>query len=235
MLFLAWNVLFAITLKKTVCFALEKGPYVLGSWYWISASPAFCQAVRSLIQNNIELFIPVATEISGGTASLAPEVKRTSDTHELDTFISERIVAATSTAVAPALQLSPDNTTEIFHRPLSSNSSFHIWLRIMSHQWRSRPYRPLVKQPLGRWKWLNVMFKIFVAFWRLAIFGYGSSTMGSLNLMPIPNDLVLFVLLIFMTATPRLFWPTFWAKGKRGADLVVFVKSPDADVLGEDR
>jgi hypothetical protein len=77
------------------------------------------------------------------------------------------------------------------------------------------------------------MFELYIAFWRLTMFALGSIIMANVVLMPIPNDLVLFVLLIFMTATPRFFWPAFWTKGKRGADLVVFVKPRDADEFTE--
>ena len=60
---------------------------------------------------------------------------------------------------------------------------------------------------------------------RIAIFALGSVTMGDILFMLVPNDIYLFVLLLFTTAMPRQLWPAFWANGNRGADLVVSVRS----------
>ena len=60
---------------------------------------------------------------------------------------------------------------------------------------------------------------------RVTVFALGSGTMGNILLLPVPDDLYLFVLLLFASAVPRQLWPGFWANGNRGADLVVFVNS----------
>ncbi len=60
---------------------------------------------------------------------------------------------------------------------------------------------------------------------RITIFTIGSITMGNIVLMPVPDDVYLFVLLLFTTGVPRQLWSAFWTNGNRGADLVVWVKT----------
>lgn len=238
-LFLAWNIVFAITLTKSICLALPTSGASPGVWYWISAVPGFSQALLHLAQNNVEIFLPMPTGIPSGTnrSALLQGKESLNDREPMD-FVATRIAASTAVAVAPALSpressTPPNDLTTICYQRLETRSGPHTWLCILRHQWHRRPYRLLVKQAPKGWNWFNAMFELYIAFWRLTMFALGSIVMANVVLMPIPNDLVLFVLLIFMTATPRFFWPAFWTKGKRGADLVVFVKTQDADEFTE--
>ena len=67
--------------------------------------------------------------------------------------------------------------------------------------------------------------KALVGIGRMTVFAMGSVSMGNILFMPVPDDLYLFVLLLFNTAVPRQLWPAFWTNGNRGADLVVFVRN----------
>ena len=59
----------------------------------------------------------------------------------------------------------------------------------------------------------------------MAVFAVGSITMGNIVLMPVPDDLRIFVLLLFTTSIPRQLWSAFWTYGNRGANLVVWVST----------
>lgn len=102
-------------------------------------------------------------------------------------------------------------------------STFGLWLKIAIHQWRRTKYRILVRDSSSHWFFLigNAMTGIA----RMTVFALGSVTMGNILFLPVPDDLYLFVLLLFTTAIPRQLWPGFWANGNRGADLVVWVNS----------
>lgn len=101
-------------------------------------------------------------------------------------------------------------------------NSIDCWLRIFRHQWRRSTYRIIVRTPSPHW--FFVLGRAFVGIGRVTVFALGSVSMGGVLFMPIRQDLVLFILLLFATAVPRQIWPAFWGNGNRGADLVVFVK-----------
>ena len=101
-------------------------------------------------------------------------------------------------------------------------NSISIWLRIIRHQWQRSRYRIIVRHESRHW--FFVLGRSAVGIGRITVFALGSVAMGNVLFMPVPNDLFLFVLLLFVTAVPRQLWPAFWANGNRGADLVIFVK-----------
>ena len=104
-----------------------------------------------------------------------------------------------------------------------SKSRFLLWLRVMRHQWQRSSYRILIRDTSSHW--VLIIGRMLIGIGRITVFAYGSIVMGNIILMPIPNDFVLLIVLVFTTAIPRQLWPAFWTKGNRGADLVVFVKS----------
>lgn len=101
-------------------------------------------------------------------------------------------------------------------------TSISTWLRIIRHQWQRSKYRIIVRSASRHW--FFVLGRSAVGIGRITVFALGSVAMGNVLFMPVPNDLFLFVLLLFVTAVPRQLWPAFWANGNRGADLVIFVK-----------
>ena len=105
-------------------------------------------------------------------------------------------------------------------------SVFNLWLRILRHQWGRSQYRILVRDDQSpRTEWVFVLGRGAVGMGRVAVFAVGSIAMGNIILMPVPDDLYLFVLLLFTTSMPRQLWSTFWTNGNRGADLVVWVST----------
>ena len=109
---------------------------------------------------------------------------------------------------------------------IKASSVFSLWLRILRHQCRRSQYRILVLDHQSpRTEWFSVLGQSAVGMGRVAVFALGSIAMGNILLMPVPDDLYLFVLLLFTTSVPRQLWSAFWTNGNRGADLVVWVNT----------
>lgn len=106
-------------------------------------------------------------------------------------------------------------------RKVHTKSVFSLWVKIALHQWRRTKHRVLIRD--ASLHWFFVIGLAMVGITRVAVFALGSVTMGNILLMPVPDDLYLFIILLFTTAIPQQFWPAFWANGNRGVDLVVFV------------
>ena len=118
-------------------------------------------------------------------------------------------------------------------KKVHTSSVFALWLKLAIHQWRRTRYRILVRDPSSHWFFL--IGRAMVGIGRVVVFALGSVTMGNILFLPVPDDLYLFVVLLFATAVPRQLWPGFWANGNRGADLVVFVNSIQLTDLGPER
>ena len=112
--------------------------------------------------------------------------------------------------------------TPVFKR-FRHGSVFKLWPRIALHQWRRSKYRILIRDSSSHWFFLLGQGAVGIG--RVTVFALGSITMGNILMMPVPDDLYLFVILLFTTAVPRQFWQGFWTNGNRGADLVVVVNS----------
>ena len=200
-LWMAFVVYFGRTLKPATNFGLAGGSYLKGAvWYYISCSPAVVQAIFEVIENRVEIYEPV------------------NESDSQDQGPSERNTNITNMQTYPTITASDQA-----FRKVRTHTFFHRWLRIFGHQWRRTRYRLLVKQSSSHWFFL--LGKALIGIGRITIFAWGSANMGNILLLPVPDDLWLFVLLLFTTAVPRQVWSAFWANGNRGADLVVFVKS----------
>ncbi|KAI4162377.1 MAG: hypothetical protein LQ342_003943 [Letrouitia transgressa] len=202
-LWLAFIVYFGYTLKPALNFSFLR--YLEGAvWYYISASPAVLAAIFELLQNRVDLYEPI----------------KGSDTTE-ERPIEEKASAATIMDVAGRASQSQQQQ---YYKRVEGSSVLALWPRILMHQWRRDKYRILVRdRTKHRYAWLFVIGRAMVGIGRVTVFALGSVTMGNILLMPVPDDLYLFVLLLFTTAVPRQLWPAFWTNGNRGADLVVFV------------
>ena len=116
------------------------------------------------------------------------------------------------------------NSSEFPRFEMAENiSRYTLWLRVVRHQWQRSKYRILIRDSSSHW--VLITGRMLIGIGRITVFAYGSIVMGNIILMPIPNDFVLLIILVFTTAIPRQLWPAFWTNGNRGADLVVFVKS----------
>ena len=170
-------------------------------WYYISCSPAVLAAIFELMQTRIELCEP------GATAKPDPS-----------TAVEQ------SDSIKPqAKTVSSEVTFDSMFRKVQVKSVFHLWLRILLHQWRRTRYRILARDESMHW--FFIMGRAAVGIGRVTVFAFGSVTMGNIILLPAPDDTTLFVLLLFTTTVPRQLWPAFWTNGNRGADLVVFVRN----------
>ena len=201
-LWMAFNLYFAFTLQSAAVIfnfwaRLSQGAV----WYYISASPAIIGVIFELLRDRVELYEPI------GNSSTVEEATLKSQTS-----------AATATHTAR------QTSDQRHYRRVQVASVFSLWLRILGHQWYRRSYRILVQDYIAhRCWWFFMIGRGLVGIARITIFALGSVTMGNILLMPVPDDLYLFVLLLFTTAIPRQLWPAFWMNGNRGADLVVFV------------
>ena len=115
------------------------------------------------------------------------------------------------------------STTPPVFKKFRHSTVFTLWPRIALHQWRRSKYRILIRDSSSHWFFL--VGKAAVGIGRVAVFAWSSTTMGNILMIPVPDDLYLFIILLFTTAIPRQLWPGFWTNGNRGADLVVFVNS----------
>lgn len=68
----------------------------------------------------------------------------------------------------------------------------------------------------------HAFYSYAIAVGRIGIFAWGSSVQGSVLFMPNDAAVTLLIILIVLTALPRMVFPEFWKRGKNGADLVVF-------------
>ena len=194
-LWIGFCVYFGEILKPAIDFSFPDHNVRGAVWYYISCSPAVLGAIFELVQNRVELYEPVTTSYE--KAEQAPAMN-----------------ASTSTT---------NSKTLFAYKQIKVGSALSLWPKIAVHQWRRSKYRILVKDTSSHWVFL--IGRAMTGIGRVTVFALGSVTMGNILFMPPPDDLYLFILLLFTTAIPRQLWPGFWANGNRGADLVVFVNS----------
>ena len=207
----------------TVSFPVSQwfGPAV---WYYISAAPAIWEAINHLLADRVELYEPIvdlplmATE---QPKSRTPDKNVSIGSHQEK--VSSMAILESNPNLGQSSMSSdilPNRGNTAYHR-VHTQSSVRLWLRITNLQWRRSPYRVLINPPSANS--LIMCSQGFAGIGRLSVFVLGSFSMGNILLMPIPNDLVLFIVLIFVTAVPRQLWLAFWGSQTRGADLVVWV------------
>ena len=202
-LWLAFVVYFGHTLYPTVNFAFPIEILGCAVWYYISASPAVLDCLFELAHDRVDLYEIVRSD--GDSLDQAPSTG--------DEDKSKRL--------AEVRELSQRRFQKVKVRSVLS-----LWLRIVVHQWRRERYRILIRDSSAhRFWWFFLIGKALVGIGRMTVFAMGSVSMGNILFMPVPDDLYLFVLLLFNTAVPRQLWPAFWTNGNRGADLVVFVRN----------
>lgn len=206
-LWLAFCLWFGQTIRVPLDITFEHHWLMGATWYYISAAPALLGLVLELMRNRVDLYEPANTS--------KKETEESSKRGEVRLTISE--------------------VEQPRWNHIKVKSVFSLWLRILLHQWRGSQYRILVRDHQSpRWEWLFVLGRALVGMSRIAVFTLGSITMGNIILMPVPDDVDLFMLLLVTTALPRQLWSAFWANGNRGADLVVRVRAvkmmrPDGD------
>ena len=197
-LWLSFCVYFGHTLKPALDFVYQKYWLEGAVWYYVSAGPAVGGLIFELMRNRVDLYEPA-------------------DRPEEDIEWSSRKgdEGQTISLVQPK---------RFIH--IKVRSVFSLWLRILLHQWRRSQYRILIRDPQSHWtEWFFVLGRSVVGMSRMAVFATGSIAMGNILLMPVPDDLCLFILLLFTTSVPRQLWSAFWTNGNRGADLVVWVST----------
>lgn len=196
-LWLLFCLYFGYTLRLPLDFTFEIYWLEGALWYYISASPAVVGLILELMRNRVDLYEPADR----------PEEK--------DGSLRNGTEGQTISLVQ-----------QQGFKYVKVRSVFSLWLRILLHQWRRSQYRILVRnQQFDRIEWLLVLARAMVGMGRMAVFAVGSIAMGNILLMPVPDDLYLFILLLFTTSVPRQLWPAFWTNGNRGADLVVWVST----------
>jgi hypothetical protein len=214
-LYLTFSVLFANALQTSFLLTFYGSTVPAAVWYWISAGPAILAIILSEVwQNRVELY-ELDDNVDGiqlhDSGSKSPGA------------VSSALLPTASASTAVGLPVTPDRASLLavpYHR-VKTRTALQVWMKIIAHQWHRRYYRLLIKPSSTHPYFLLV--RLIVGIWRITVFALGSVTMGNILLMPIPQDLVLFVLLLFTTAIPRMVFPAFWSNGTRGADLVVFV------------
>lgn len=195
-LWLGFCIYFGQTLEPALDFSFPNQVVKGAVWYYISCSPAVLGALFELAQSRVDLYEPAVD---------GPE-----DGEEI-ALTAIRNGTTSSSTPAPRFE------------KVKCGSVFGLWLRLAVHQWRRTKYRILVRDASAHPFFL--IGRAMVGIGRMTVFALGSVTMGNILLMPVPDDLYLFILLLFATSVPRQLWPAFWANGNRGADLVVFVNS----------
>lgn len=197
-LWLSFCVYVGLTLRPALDITFGSDQLAGSMWYYISASPAIIGLIFELMRNRVDLYEPADRP--------EEEIEETSKTDE----------EGQSTSLVEQQRFNQ----------IKVRSVFSLWLRILRHQWRRSQYRILIRcYQSHRYEWFFVLGRATAGASRIAIFTVGSITMGNIILMPVPNDLYLFVLLLFTTGMPRQLWSAFWTNGNRGADLVVWVKT----------
>ncbi|MCJ1380736.1 hypothetical protein MMC17_003844 [Xylographa soralifera] len=205
-LWLTFCVYFGYTLKLPLDFTYEQYWLEGAALYYISAGPAVGGLILELMRNRVDLYEPAekSEEHEDGSS------KRGEEGQLISVVQQQRF------------------------KHIKVKSVFSLWLRILLHQWRRSQYRILVRDdPSHRFEWVFVLGRGAVSMARVAVFATGSVVMGNIILMPVPDDLYLFVILLFTISVPRQLWAAFWTNGNRGADLVVWVSTvkmigPDA-------
>lgn len=214
-MYIGFSIWFRYTLQSAVVYAFAAHYWLAAaSWFWLSAGPAALAVLASEIwQHRVELYEP---------EGLFPDNRITEDKH------LSAVSAASSSAVSTAGRVESPTTLEQAavrnktYKKRETPRMFHVWLRVIRHQWRRSEYRLLVKPSSTHPYFLLV--RAFVGLGRVAVFAMGSAAMGNILLMPIPQNLWLFIFLLFTCGVPRLMFPGFWSNSARGADLVVFVR-----------
>lgn len=239
-LYLAFSILYGLTLMETYNFFIPTNAIVPGVWYWISAGPAILALFAEYIHDRVDLYEPAALEgESGGLqspsraqeltghASKATDSPSSYPTGKVNLGPSGMLLRPRtgSEPAEAALDVSPGPDhpySRRFQHVKIEGGFIAKWIRIIAHQWRRSEYRLLVRPPKRHW--LFDVWDVIIGLGRITVFAWGSVVMGNIVLMPYPNDSALFVLLLVTTAIPRFSWPGAWTSGPRGADLVVFVK-----------
>ena len=209
-LYVAFNTYFVYTLQDAICVAIGElrlwvAPAV---WYWLSAAPALGLMLPEVVQNRTVLFEPDSEQ-----GSIQERHKTTTKGR-----IVPMLIPTTYTGISAA---APGLIGQ-HYRSVDDLNFLQTWCRIAQHQWRRSKYRVLVRPPITHW--YRQVWRLCFQFGRIVVFSVGSIVMGNTLLMPIPNDLICLVILMFLTGISRLSFPGIWANGARGADLVVIVR-----------
>lgn len=222
--YIAFNILFVMALKQSTTYSVIVNTSA-GFWYWLSAGPAVLSACAEIFQNRVELYEPLSDRPAESTGTNMNDWLMSTATSKSDVSGPQVVLTAypkpkgadTTATVAPAVTNPPPG--QLLYRRSHHKSALQVWWRIICLQFQRKRYRVLVKPEDDRWFFL--LWKLVVGLSRVAVFAEGSNTMGGILLMPEPNDVVLLILLLFLTSIPRMIFFGIWRNKARGADLVV--------------
>lgn len=206
--FVTW---YLVTLRKV--FYYSDLPWYYGAlWYLVAGFPHLCEAMLKVSLNNVELWEPI---------------RRKSNTNDNRESAVELVTSQDHRLRRSTAQIVDENRSLNYSKdPLFSKqngwSGLQTWCRIAYLQLFGMEYRILVRP--NEQTFVNVCFEYCCRVGQLALFVFGCMAQGSILLVPTPTDYGLVAVLVFATVSPRLVWPHFWKRGKRGADLVVWFK-----------
>jgi hypothetical protein len=211
--FVTW---YLITLGKVFYYG-DLPWYYGGIWYLVAGVPHLCEAVLKIMLNNVELYEPIYQRISSKQVSNEDGIKMLQlqggpvKTTGLDLArMNQGLNRAANFCKEPLF----------FHK--KGRNGIQTWLRIAYLQIWGERYRILVKP--NEPNFINSCFDYCCRVGQLTLFVWGCMAQGSILLVPTPTDYGLVAVLVFATVSPRIVWPHFWRKGKRGADLVVWYR-----------
>ena len=189
---------FGRTLKPALDVTFDSVWAAGAMWYYMSASPAVIGLVFELMRNRVDLY-DLLKDPRENSKGLRERAKRDKSCRCEDKNASTMSMSDQSPASGCGSHgISGDDRSIV--------SSFEIISLIDM-------------------EWVFVLGRAVAGGIRIVIFIVGPITMGNIILMPVPDDLYLFILLLFTTGVPRQFWSAFWTNGNRGADLVVWFKT----------
>ena len=218
--YIAFAVNFALAVNQSVVYSVPIRAGV-STWYWLSAGPAVLVLCSEALQNRVELFEPDA-HISATNKIIDTQEDCTSTLLSIGSAAATRVRREQESVTIRDHQKSVDAAQadpRALYQKTHSKSFFYLWSRIAYLQFTRRSYRVLLRPEDDRWFFL--CWKLLVNLSRVTLFAWGSAIMGGIILFPQPNDLALVVLMLFLTAIPRMLFFGIWRNKARGADLVV--------------
>lgn len=179
-LYLTFGVLFAYALQDSFVFSFGGSTLPAAAWYWLSAAPALLAILLSEIwQNRVELY-----EVGDSDNATTREIL---GNYKIHTAVSSALFSATSIAALPAttLRLEQASVLAVPYYKVNTPTAIHVWSKILAHQWHRRRYRVLIKPQSAKIYILIVRFIVGIA--RIAVFAFGSISMGDIIFMPVPR------------------------------------------------
>ena len=204
-----------------------------GVWFYMAGSPAIGEALARLVFNNIELYEPVDESDFLQTDLGKPPISRWRSGASVATGVEHSLTL--SALGSPTAAISGPTAGSSREQPpyarVENRTAFSIWCRIIWLQLTGQPYRVLVK-PFPT-HWFVDLYEWAVQMGRFVLLVVGSIQQASYGMYPIELIYPQSAVLVFSTTSPRILWPKYWMRDRRGADLVVFCQRALAEDLGD--